>query len=117
MQPSVSEECDLEAIAGVLEDESMRTILAATSTEPMSASELADRVEASKPTVYRRIERLETCNLIESRTRPDEDGHHHQVYAATFDHLTVDLVDGDYEYEIERTEPMADTFTRLIEQM
>jgi len=113
----VSEECDLEAIAGILEDESTRTILAETSVQPLSASELADCVDASKPTVYRRIERLERYDLVESRTRPDADGHHHQVYAATFDRLTVDLVDGEYEFELERTEPMADTFTRLIEQM
>lgn len=113
----MSEECDLEDVASILEDECSRTILAETSVEPMSASDLDDRLDASRPTIYRRIEDLEACDMIESRTRPDTEGHHHKVFVATFDRLTVDLSEGEYEYQVERTEAMADRFTRFIEQI
>lgn len=50
----MAEECGIEEVAGLLEDPTVRTILTATSVEPMSASELSERCGVSEPTVYRR---------------------------------------------------------------
>lgn len=108
----------LEEIAALLEDDCARTILAATSTRPMTATELTDRCDASGPTVYRRIETLQEQDLLESRTKPDtEGGHHEQVYAATLAQVNVTLRDGTFEVQVDRRESLADRFTRLVEEM
>ena len=112
----MSEEPDLETVAGLLEDETARAILTATSEEPMSASTLERRCDASGPTIYRRLERLEASDLIEERTKPDpEGGHHRNVYAPNLKRVSVELVDGEFRMQIDRHEEMADRFTRLIE--
>lgn len=112
----MSEDADVAAVATLLADDTARGILAETSVEPMSAATLAARLEVSQPTIYRRIQDLEACNLISQRTQLDpEAGHHKQVYAANLNHLRIDLADGEMTLRIERPESMADAFTRLVE--
>lgn len=111
-------EDDVEAVAALLADETARTILTETSQQPMSASTLAERCEASGPTIYRRLERLRDQDLVVEQTRPDPSGgHHHTVYAPNFDRVTVDLQDGRFAVRVRRREDMADRFTRLVEEM
>lgn len=108
----------VEAVASLLEDETVRTILTETSTQPMTASELADRCGASQPTVYRRLEDLRDLDLVAERTRPDpEGGHHRQEFVPTLDHVRVDLREGTLAARVVRREAMADRFTRLVEGM
>lgn len=112
----MSGDCDIEDIAALLEDATVRTILTETSVEPMSATTLSERCDASEPTIYRRLEDLRECDLIEERTRPDlSGGHHHKVYSPTLERVTVELQDGDLTLTLDRREDMADRFTRLIE--
>lgn len=113
-----AEEPDIETVAGLLEDQTVREILTMTSQEPMSASTLKDHCAASGPTIYRRLERLREVEFIVEQTRPDpEAGHHRQVYAPNLDRITIDLDDGRLSVRITRRERMADRFTRLIEGM
>jgi DNA-binding transcriptional ArsR family regulator len=98
----VSGDPDLSAVAGLLDDECARSILAATSNEPMSAKRLSERCDASKPTIYRRIERLEDAELLVEQTRPDPDGNHYSVYAANLKRVTVELADGEFSLRVER---------------
>ena len=111
---TVSEDVDFETVVGLLDDAYAREILAATSTEPMSASDLADHCDASRQTMYRRLDRLQDAGLVAERTRPREDGHHDAVYVATLRSARVVLREGSFEFECERDEPdMADELTRL----
>lgn len=113
----MSEVCGLEELAAILEDETARTILTETCEQAMSAKRLSQRCDVSEPTVYRRLEDMRRCDLLEERTRPDPDGHHHKVYSANLERIVVE-VDGDgLRFEIDRREDMADRFTRLIEGM
>lgn len=112
----MSEDGDLETLAGFFEDDAARTILAETSTQPMTVNELADRLDVSKPTIYRRIERLEEYDLLTASIRPSG-SHQEKVYRATFDRLILSLEDGTYSYRIERTERMADRLTRFVDQL
>jgi predicted transcriptional regulator len=107
---------DLETLAGFIEDDTARTILAETSSQPMTVNELADHVDASRPTIYRRIDQLEEYDLLTASIRPTG-SHQEKVYRATFDRLILSLEDGTYSYQIERTERMADRLTRFIEQL
>jgi DNA-binding transcriptional ArsR family regulator len=82
----------------------------------MSATTLSDHCEVSQPTVYRRLEELRECDLLEERTRPDPEGGHHRTLDATnVRYVTVELEDGRLKLSIDRLEDMADRFTRLIE--
>lgn len=112
----MTDEDVLEAVAGLLEDDCARTILAATSARPMTAKELKARCDVSGPTIYRRIENLRELDLLEAQTRPDtQGGHHEQLYAATLSEVSVRLENGDFEITVDRREPIADRFTRLVE--
>lgn len=110
----MSEAPGLETVVSLLDDEYAREILAATSTEPMSPAALADRCDASRQTVYRRLERLQDAGLVAEHTRPREDGHHDAVYAATLRSARLELRDGHFEFEVETHDPdMVDELTRL----
>jgi len=112
----MSEETDLATVVELLDDEYARAILAATSIEPMSAAQLAERCEASPPTVYRRLNRLREEELVAAAQQLDPEGHHYEVFSARLARLEVELDDGDYEVEIERRErDAADRFTELFE--
>jgi|AntDeeMinimDraft_4_1070355.scaffolds.fasta_scaffold00570_14 DNA-binding transcriptional ArsR family regulator len=112
----MSEETDLATVVELLDDEYARAILAATSIEPMSAAQLAERCEASPPTVYRRLDRLREEELVAAAQQLDPEGHHYEVFSARLARLEVELDDGDYEVEIERRErDAADRFTELFE--
>jgi len=114
----VGEDPDIETVAGLLEDETARAILTQTSQEPMSASTLEQRCDVSGPTIYRRLDRLEDCDLIVEHTRPDPDrGHHKKVYSPNLRRISVELVDGEFHLHIDRREDMSDRFTRLIEKI
>ncbi len=114
----MSEECSIEEVAALLEDETVRTILTETSIEPMSATALSERCGVSEPTIYRRIDDLQACNLVEEQTRPDPTGgHHHKVYTPRLERVTVELTNGGLTIEVARTRDVADRFTELIEGM
>jgi predicted transcriptional regulator len=109
---------DLETVADLLEDRTVREILVETSREPMSARTLKQHCDASGPTIYRRLERLREAEFVVERTRPDpDDGHHRQVYAPNLDRIVIELDDGTLSVQITRRDRMADRFTRLIEEM
>lgn len=108
---------DVAAVAALLEDETARQILLETRTQPMSAETLSDRCDVSPSTIYRRIEELEDQDLVEAQTRPDEDGHHYEVYAATLDRIVIDATDEGFAVEVSRDESMAGRFARLVEEM
>ena len=102
--------------AAALEDATARTILTQTSLEPMSATTLSERCDASKPTVYRRLDDLRELDLLVEQTEPDpEGGHHRTVYATNMERITVELRDGEVHLSVDRRPDIADRFTRLIE--
>lgn len=110
----MTESPDLETVVGLMDDDYARAILRETSVEALSAGELADRCDASRQTVYRRLDSLQEAGLVTEQTRPREDGHHDAVYAATLDRLSIELREGTFEFELEQSESnAADELTRL----
>jgi predicted transcriptional regulator len=80
----------LDAFA-LLDDEYARSILAALSHDPMTATTLSDHCAMSLTTVYRRLETPETCGFVTSRTVVDEDIHHWERYGIEFADTFTDL--------------------------
>lgn len=114
----MSEEPDIEVLFDVLDDEYARAILTETSKEPMSAKTLAEACDASLPTIYRRIDRLSACGLIEERTEFGDEGRHYGVYRATLDQLVVELEDGELSADVTaRPSDPADRFTQMWEDI
>lgn len=78
----------------LLGDEYTRTLLEELSAEPASASDLVDRVEMSRATVYRRLNRLQEHGLVAADLAVEPSGNHHKVFKPTLERVTVDLDDG-----------------------
>jgi len=107
----------LDAFA-LLDDEYARSILAALSEQPMTATTISDQCDMSLTTVYRRLNRLEQCGFVTSRTDVDPEGHHRKRYEVVFEELQVRIDDGEFEVSFSAastTMDFADTFTSLWE--
>ncbi|MFB6228344.1 MAG: ArsR/SmtB family transcription factor, partial [Halobacteriales archaeon] len=76
ISPSSRDRQYQEAILSLLNDEYARDILDALGRESLSARELTDRMDASRPTVYRRLDSLEEAGVVESTMQIHPEGHH-----------------------------------------
>ncbi|MFC6907113.1 helix-turn-helix domain-containing protein [Halalkalicoccus tibetensis] len=108
----------VETVGELLEDEYARAILAETSREPLSADELAERCDASSPTIYRRINRLQEFDMLREQQTLSTDGHHYRRFSARLERVTIELQDGNYTISVDRTDSDAvDRLTKLYEDL
>ncbi len=113
-EDAVSEDADLADVVALLDDEHVRSILVATSAEPLSAKELADRCDLSVSSIYRRVDDLRDLNLLEERTRPRSDGHHETVYVSALDRFELTISDGVLDWTVDRAgDDVADELSRM----
>lgn len=104
----------------LLDDEYARAILTETSAEPMSAQTLSERCDASVTTIYRRLDRLQDCDLVEEQLQPQPDGNHYKLYVSRLESFSVAFEDGEMHADLERRdaeEDVADRFTRMWEDL
>lgn len=107
-----------EEVLELLDDEYARSILIEASTEAMSVDRLTERCDASPPTIYRRIERLEEREFIESYQELDPEGHHYKTYRTRLERVGIEIAEGEIDLEVSvREEDPADRFTRLFEDL
>jgi DNA-binding transcriptional ArsR family regulator len=97
-------------LLSVLEDEHARRILNVVSDHPRPARELVEECDASRATVYRRLDRLEEQGLVTSGMEVDPRGHHRKVFEATLDEATISLSCEGFcvEVSVESPEVLAD---------
>lgn len=107
----------IEDVLDTIGDEHAREILAAISEEPRSAKELAETCDLSLPTVYRRVELLQSHDLIVSQTAVADDGNHYDVYESNFDATVIRLEDDEYDVRIYRKENLPDRFSSLWDEL
>lgn len=90
----------------LLGDEHTRDVLHAVAERPRSGSEVAEAVSVSKPTAYRRLNRLEEAGFVTTHTKLDPNGNHHKRYSAVFEGATLQLEDDlSVAVEVGRTDP------------
>jgi predicted transcriptional regulator len=97
----------------LLGEQRVREILAATSHEPLSASELSEECDVALSTIYRRVEDMLAHDMLVERTRIEADGSHHALYEAKLDRAVVDIDDGAIEVQVAVREDAAQRFTRI----
>jgi predicted transcriptional regulator len=108
---------DVRDISGLLADETTQQILIETSDDPMSADELSDACNVSPQTVYRRLERLQEYDMVTEAVELDDDGHHHKVYTATLDRVTITLTSDGFSVDLGLRERMAARFTEFVSEV
>ncbi len=113
----MDEESSIEEILDTIGDEHARTVLASISREPGSAKDLAERLELSQPTIYRRLDVLKENELINDRTLVADDGNHYKEYTCNFNSTVISLEDDEYDVRIFREENLPDRFTRLWDEL
>ena len=75
----------------LLGDEYACEILRALEDGPLPARAIVEDRDMSRPTVYRRLDRLTEAGIVEARLRPERDGHHRQEFR---------LVVAEVEFEV-----------------
>lgn len=91
---------DPKEVFDLLADEYARNILAHADRKPMSARELADACDAHHSTIYRRIEQLQSHDLLDEELRIDPDGHHSTVYQTALEGVDIHLENGEYQIQL-----------------
>lgn len=95
----------------------MAEILAYTTEQEQSAAELADHVDASESTVYRRIETLVDEGLLTEQLQLDRQGDHYHVYRAAIKRVEARIENETIEIHVQRREDSVDRFVRLWEDI
>jgi DNA-binding transcriptional ArsR family regulator len=85
-----------EVVLDVLADEYAQSILAELRDGAKPAQELVDACEASRPTVYRRLDALEDAGVVDASVALDPDGHHRKEFSVALEAVTLDLADGAF---------------------
>jgi predicted ArsR family transcriptional regulator len=88
-------------VLDVFGDELARQILVLTSERPLSADELAEHLDVSPPTIYRRVNELIDHDLLKARQQLDEDGHHYKTFETALKQITFEIEDGGYNIDIQ----------------
>jgi len=86
---------DGAAVLSLLQDEHAREVLVALGGEEKPARDVVSECDASRTTVYRRLDALESAELVSSSLAIAADGHHRKVFEATLERVTVDVAGED----------------------
>jgi predicted transcriptional regulator len=84
---------DAGEFLSLLGDEYTREILTTLGDQSLPAREIVDRSSVSRPTVYRRLDRLEEAGLVETTMSLHPDGHHRKEFRIVVER--VELRPGD----------------------
>ncbi|MFB6359787.1 MAG: ArsR/SmtB family transcription factor [Halobacteriales archaeon] len=94
----------------VFGDALARRILVLASERALSADELADQFEASRPTIYRRLNALIDYDLLREQQEIDTDGNHYQVYETTLKRVSFEIEGGGYTIDMTMRQSLAEQF-------
>lgn len=86
-EPSTEELLDLFG------DEYTRRVFEAVADQPRGGRAVADAADVSRPTAYRRLNDLRDAGLVRTETALCADGHHHDVYEAIVESVSISLAD------------------------
>lgn len=94
----------------VFGDRLARRILVLASERPVSADDLSEQLDVSRPTIYRRVNALIDYDLLNEQQRLDADGNHYQTVETTLKQVVFEIEDGGYNVSLEMRQSLADQF-------
>ena len=97
-----------DELLGLLGDEYVADILQALSSDEMPARAIADECDMSRPTVYRRLEKLTEAGVVASRLRPESDGHHRQQFRLVVEGVAVQFREDGFDGRVRVCESVSD---------
>lgn len=103
-------EWDPADVFDLMGDDLTRRILALASERPFSAAELAEAMDASNPTIYRRINALLEYDLVDEHLQIDSEGNHYNTFESTLNRIAFEIEDGGYTVEIETRQDLVEQF-------
>jgi DNA-binding transcriptional ArsR family regulator len=89
----ICQSVDSDELLAALGDDYARRIVTLLSDESLPAREIVERLEVSRPTVYRRLNRLQEIGVVSSSMDYDPDGHHRQRFGIAVDRVTLSFDD------------------------
>lgn len=109
----MSKEWDPDTLLDVFGSESARGILALASVRPLPAKELADRLDVSEPTVYRRLAVLQRYDLVSEDQHIDDEGNHYKTYETNLDRIAFEIEDGEFIVDVRLQRDLVDQFEQF----
>lgn len=97
-------------VLDVFADSHARSILVLASAGPLSADDLADQFDVSRPTIYRRLNALVDYGLLAPSQQIDADGNHYRVYETALRRVTFDINDGGYDIDLQLRQSLTGQF-------
>lgn len=88
---------DVDELLAVLAEEYTGEILATLGDESLPAREIAERAGVSRPTVYRRLNRLEAIGAVETATARSPGGQHRKEFQLVLEEVEFPIVYDDVE--------------------
>jgi len=89
-------------ILALLEDSYTREILTCLQDGPKPAHSVVANCDCSRPTVYRRLARLEETGVVSASVRYDPDGHHRKRFHLCVDKITITLNESGIAIDTQR---------------
>lgn len=89
--PAPEESIQAEELLALLDDDHARAIITTISEEAKAAREIVAECHSSRPTVYRRLNRLQEAGLVTTEMQYDSDGHHRKTFRLRYDSASISL--------------------------
>lgn len=99
-----------ESIFDVFGDSLARKLLVLLSEEALPVEELTDYLDASAPTIYRRLNTMIDYDLVTEHQEIDEQGHHYRTFETTLKRISLEIEDGGYDVDVTLRRSMVDQF-------
>jgi DNA-binding transcriptional ArsR family regulator len=99
-------------LVDLLGDEYTRQVLETIADEPMGGREIAETTSISRPTVYRRLNRLEEAGLVETGMELCPNGNHHKQFQAVLEMASFQLDGGELTASVRTEDTASDRRTR-----
>lgn len=88
-----------DELFSMLGEENTRDVLRVVTDDSLPAREVANRLDISRSTAYRRLNRLEEAALVETTTACHPDGHHRKQFRAAVTAVRLTIRNGEFAIE------------------
>ena len=103
-------EWDPGTVFDVFGDELARRLLVLASDRPVAADDLAEQLEVSEPTVYRRVNALLEYDLLSEHQEVADDGNHYKTFETALKRASFEIEAGGYNIDLELRQSLVDQF-------